>query len=50
MTEIIFEKNVACIFTFTFVYVLHANMEEMGFITYTAAGHQREIKKLWLHL
>ena len=31
------------------VHVPSSNMDEGGFMTYTAASHQGVIKKLWLH-
>ena len=48
MTETIFKKNVFDVY-FDFLVVPSTNMEEAGFMTYTAASHQVAIEMLWLH-
>ena len=42
-----FEKNVFNVY-FHFINVPSANMEEAGFMTWTAANHQGAIKMVWL--
>ena len=34
---------------FSLAYVTSTNMEEVGFMTYTAVSHQEVIEILWLH-
>ena len=49
MTETIFEEKIYDGVLFSFVHVQSSNMEEVGFITQTAASHKVVIKTLWLH-
>ena len=47
MTDTIFENNV---FDLSLVRVPCSDMEEAGFMTYTADSHQMAVEMLWLHL